>query len=153
MSKEIRAVARGQQCRQRCLSYRHCPARAVEGRAEFCAGRGEGPDDWQAITPDVLAEAPDGWCPLGLWSGLDLSATERQQEQIREHGWQTRIRSQVGKYGVALRIAMEGLETGAVNGRLEQMVELDILEPEAAAQIAGSMSGPREVQAREGPHG
>jgi len=135
-SRAALEAARGQQCRQKCLSYRHCPARAINGRAEFCAAAGEVPADWKVIAPEVLTTAADDWCPLGLWSGLDIAAVERQLPQVRGHGWQMRVRSQVDRCGAALRIAMKGLDRGAMVDRLEKIVESGLLEPEAAVQIA-----------------
>lgn len=129
-------AARGQQCREKCRSYRHCPARAVDGQAEFCAADGEAPGQWKAIAPEVLAIAADDWCRLGLWSHVDPAAVERQLQEAGEHGWQMRVRMQVEVYGTALRIAMGGLDRGAILDRLEQIVESGFLEPEAAVQIA-----------------
>jgi hypothetical protein len=67
---------------------------------------------------------------------VDPAAVERQLQEAGEHGWQMRVRMQVEVYGTALRIAMGGLDRGAILDRLEQIVESGFLEPEAAVQIA-----------------
>lgn len=124
---DAEALARQRQCRRDCPHYRHCPAR----HGEYCAGGGEGPDDWKRLDKDVWKAGAEDWCPRGLWTGLtipDLAIWRETQRRLhRNH--------QVQFYGPVLEAAVEGMDTADRDALLDRVKRTAAIDDKAVETI------------------
>lgn len=86
---------------------------------------------------DVRMEAGDPSCPLGYWKNLAPETLPTEQEQYAR-----RVSGQVGgPVGESVRVTLENQPENIVKGKLEDLVSMGHLLPDAAAELENRILG------------